>query len=172
MCIRDRYQRRVHGELILSQEKPKFMEEEQNYKIILVGDSNVGKTSFLQRLIKNVPPQQYEPTIGVQYQTKRMELQNYKGAVKTQIWDTAGSEKYKAITTAHYRKSQGVLLFFDLTNERSFKNMTSWLHDIEENTEEGIVIMVIGAKKDLVNQDESRRQIPQDVIQDLSLIHI
>ena len=98
-------------------------------QVILVGDQRVGKTSFLTRYTKNIMLKNPETTIGVEYTSKSILLKNHDVIVKTQIWDTSGSEKYKSITTAHYRKAVGALLFYDLTDESTFKNCVEWMKD-------------------------------------------
>eukprot|EP00330_Aristerostoma_sp_ATCC50986_P011466 CAMPEP_0114588814 /NCGR_PEP_ID=MMETSP0125-20121206/11429_1 /TAXON_ID=485358 ORGANISM="Aristerostoma sp., Strain ATCC 50986" /NCGR_SAMPLE_ID=MMETSP0125 /ASSEMBLY_ACC=CAM_ASM_000245 /LENGTH=128 /DNA_ID=CAMNT_0001785411 /DNA_START=308 /DNA_END=694 /DNA_ORIENTATION=+ len=121
----------------------------EEYKILLIGDVRVGKTSFLTRYTRNVVNRNEPPTIGVDYSTKSIVLQD-GNVVKAKIWDTAGSEKYKAITTAHYRKSLGALLFYDLTDQVTFEHTQDWLNEIHEHTEDDIVIMLVGNKVDLV----------------------
>jgi len=126
--------------------------------VLLIGDVRVGKTSFLTRYIKNVMNKNQAPTLGVEYQTKCIILKNGT-VVKAQIWDTSGSEKYKSITTAHYRKSVGALLFYDITDRSTFENTYNWLQEIHDHTEEGIVIMLIGNKSDLAEEDPVNRQV-------------
>ena len=83
----------------------------------MVGNKKVGKTSFVIRYTKNILPKEIPPTICIEYATKQILLDNGRGIVKAQIWDTSGSEKYTSITTAHYRNAKGALLFYDLTDE-------------------------------------------------------
>jgi len=128
------------------------------YKILLIGDVRVGKTSFLTKYVKNTINRNQAPTLGVEYQTQNIVLQDGT-IIKAQMWDTSGSEKYKSITTAHYRKSVGALLFYDLTDKTSFENAADWLREIHDHTEEGIVIMLIGNKYDLVLEDPSARKV-------------
>lgn len=144
-------------------------------QVILVGDPSVGKTSYLLRLTKNIISKTPQPTIGIEYATQSMLLKNGEGIVKAQIWDTAGAEKYKAITTAHYRKSVGALLFYDLTERQSYDNILVWLEDkamffnfikqIENNTDEDTVIMVIGNKSDLL--EEVPRCVEEEEVRNL-----
>jgi len=96
------------------------------FKIILVGDAGVGKTNLLSRYIKGQLPKNKAPTIGVEFATKPVPLKT-GGSVKAQIWDTAGTEKFKAITSAHYRKSIGALVVYDITSEQSFQSVTRWM---------------------------------------------
>ena len=108
---------------------------EFEYKIILVGDIDVGKTCYMSRFIKNAFSTHTPSTIGVELDTKFVTLRNGK-VIKAKIWDTSGQEKYKSITTAHYHQCAGALLFFDLTNLTSFENTIEWINEIKENTEE------------------------------------
>jgi small GTP-binding protein len=87
--------------------------------VILVGDTGVGKTHILSRYIKNMLPKNKYPTIGVEFATKAVPLKA-GGTVKAQIWDTAGQERFRAITSAHYRKSIGALIVYDITMMQSF----------------------------------------------------
>lgn len=82
------------------------------------------------RLTKNVIRKQTEPTIGVEYASQSLLLEDFDKVIKAVIWDTAGAEKYKAITTAHYRNSEGALLFYDLTDRQSFENVLSWRQEV------------------------------------------
>lgn len=111
------------------------------YKIILVGDVNVGKTCYLSRITKNIFSQNIPNTIGVQQETKYHVLENGK-IIKAKIWDTSGQERYKAITTAHYRNSAGALLFFDLVNKRSFDSVVEWINEIKENAGDVRIILI------------------------------
>lgn len=77
--------------------------------------------------------------------------------VKAQIWDTAGQEKYKAITVAHYRKALGALIVYDITRRKTFENVQVWLNELHNQAEANICIMLVGNKLDLVNEDPKRR---------------
>lgn len=89
------------------------------YKIVIIGEAGVGKTHLLSKYIKGTLPKNPTSTIGVEFATRTVPLQS-GGTVKAQIWDTAGQERYRAITCAHYRRSIGALLVYDITNEKSF----------------------------------------------------
>lgn len=105
------------------------------YKVILVGDINVGKTCYISRVTKNVFNQlRTKNTVGVEQVSKTVELDNGK-IVKARIWDTSGQEKYRSITTAYFRECAGALLFFDLTNKNSFLSTLEWINEIKENSD-------------------------------------
>lgn len=104
------------------------------YKIVLIGDCSVGKTSYLNRFLKN-SFSQYGATMGVDYVSKVVAFQNGVN-VKVTFWDTSGEEKYKALTSAHFHASAGALLFFSLDSATSFQNCLSWLKSVKDNTDE------------------------------------
>ena len=128
------------------------------FKIILVGDTGVGKTHLLSRYIKGSLPRNKFPTIGVEFATKPVPLKT-GGTVKAQIWDTAGQERFKAITSAHYRKSLGALIVYDLTKEPSFTSVKKWMEEVKEHADPDIVIMLVGNKLDLCEQRPAERKI-------------
>ncbi|KAL7067589.1 putative Rab11b protein [Cryptosporidium serpentis] len=132
------------------------------YKIILVGDATVGKTHLLSRYTRDTLPKTPQPTIGVEFATRTVPLA-IGGTVKAQIWDTAGQERYRAITSAHYRRSVGALLVYDITRKTSFLNAAKWLEDLRQNAEPDIVVMLVGNKLDLVEKDSEKREVPFDV---------
>ena len=117
------------------------------FKIVLVGDSSVGKTNLFLRYIKNEFDPQTKATIGVEFGTKIIKINNYK--IKIQIWDTAGQERYKSITNAYYKGAQGAFLVYDITNKSSFLNIDKWIRDLKNNGDEKIVLFLIGNKNDL-----------------------
>ena len=94
--------------------------------VILIGDVSVGKTCLLSRYLKNQLPKTVGPTIGVEFATKNVSMKD-GATVKAQLWDTAGQEKYRAITVAHYRKALGCLIVYDVTNRKTFNNVKYWL---------------------------------------------
>ncbi|CAK69460.1 unnamed protein product (macronuclear) [Paramecium tetraurelia] len=119
------------------------------FKIILIGDSGVGKTNILQRFVKNEFILDSKPTIGVEFSTKTINVENK--SVKCQIWDTAGQERYRAITNAYYRGAVGAFVCYDITREITFTNIEKWLSEIKEYAPKNIVIMMIGNKIDQAN---------------------
>jgi len=125
---------------------------EHVYKIILVGDATVGKTHLLSRYIRGTLPKAPQATIGVEFATRTVPLA-VGGTVKAQIWDTAGQERYRSITSAHYRRAVGALLVYDVTKKNTFLNASKWLEDVQQNSEPDIVIMLVGNKVDLLEQD-------------------
>jgi small GTP-binding protein len=97
--------------------------------VILIGDCDVGKTSLLSRYLRNLLPKTAGPTIGVEFATKNATMKD-GATVKAQLWDTAGTEKYRAITVAHYRKALGALVVYDITKRQSFEHVQFWLESL------------------------------------------
>lgn len=94
-------------------------------KILLIGDSGVGKTCLLIRYADNKFKSSYMATIGVEFKTKHLKLGNNNA--KLQIWDTAGQERFKTITTTYYKNAMGIMLVYDVTDTESFENVTNWV---------------------------------------------
>jgi small GTP-binding protein len=116
-------------------------------KIVLIGDSGVGKTNLLSRFTRDQFNPDSKSTIGVEFATKTLEIEGK--TVKAQIWDTAGQERYRAITSAYYRGAIGALLLYDVTSALTFQSLTRWLQELRENADSNIVVMLVGNKCDL-----------------------
>ena len=132
------------------------------YKIVIIGEAGVGKTHLLSKYIKGTLPKNPTSTIGVEFATRTVPLQS-GGTVKAQIWDTAGQERYRAITCAHYRRSIGALLVYDVTNEKSFVACKRWMEELRDQAEPDIVIMLVGNKLDLIDKTQSNCKVPTEV---------
>lgn len=135
--------------------------------MILVGDTGVGKTHLLSRYIKNALPKNKYPTIGVEFATKAVPLKA-GGTVKAQIWDTAGQERFRAITSAHYRKSIGALIVYDITKEQTFMSIKKWIDEVKEHAEPEIVIMLVGNKLDLCEAQPQERKVAREFAADFA----
>ncbi|XP_047338526.1 ras-related protein RABA2a [Impatiens glandulifera] len=124
-------------------------DEEYDYlfKVVLIGDSGVGKSNLLSRFTRNEFCLESKSTIGVEFATRTLEVEGR--TVKAQIWDTAGQERYRAITSAYYRGALGALLVYDITKPTSFENVSRWLKELRDHADSNIVIMLIGNKTDL-----------------------
>ena len=123
------------------------------FKLLLIGNSSVGKSSLLVRFVDDVWEENFVPTIGVDFKLKTLDVNGKK--VKLQIWDTAGQERFKNITASYYRGGNGVLVVYDITDRDSFTNLTSWLIEIEKNANKNVFKLLIGNKNDL----ESERKV-------------
>ncbi|KAI7739744.1 hypothetical protein M8C21_000510 [Ambrosia artemisiifolia] len=117
------------------------------FKIVLIGDSGVGKSNILSRFTRNEFSLESKSTIGVEFATRTLQVEGK--TVKAQIWDTAGQERYRAITSAYYRGAVGAFLVYDITKKQSFENVTRWLRELRDHADANIVLMLTGNKCDL-----------------------
>ena len=117
------------------------------FKVLFLGNSNVGKSSLFLRFVDDIWNDTFVPTIGVDFKIKTLEIDQKK--VKLQIWDTAGQERFKNIISSYYRGVHGILLIYDVTDKDSFKNLNNWLIEIEKNANKNVVKVLIGNKADL-----------------------
>jgi len=117
------------------------------FKIVLLGDSSVGKSSIVNRYIKRKFSNKYITTIGASFYSKNIHLKNNK-LIKIQIWDTGGSERFKSISNIYYRNADGALLIYDVTNENSLLNLNFWIQELKNNVND-LVIGIVGNKIDV-----------------------
>ena len=120
------------------------------FKIVLIGDTSVGKTNILSKYLSDEFDPESKATVGVEFGTKNFKIEN--NIVKVQIWDTAGQERYRSITNAYYKGAKGALLVYDITNKKSFDNLDRWISDLKTNGDEKISIVLLGNKSDLESQ--------------------
>ncbi|PPQ66026.1 hypothetical protein CVT26_010782 [Gymnopilus dilepis] len=136
------------------------MAEGSNYdylfKVVLIGDSGVGKSNLLSRFTRNEFNLESKSTIGVEFATRSINVDGK--TVKAQIWDTAGQERYRAITSAYYRGAVGALLVYDIAKHATYVNVTRWLKELRDHADANIVIMLVGNKSDL----KHLRAVPTD----------
>ncbi|KAI7896069.1 GTP-binding protein [Mucor mucedo] len=128
------------------------------FKIVIIGDSGVGKSNLLLRYTSDEFMEDSRSTIGVEFATKSLKIDNC--FIKAQIWDTSGQERYKAITSAFYRGAVGALLVYDITRKPSFDHVDQWLKELREHTEENIPLVLIGNKLDL---SDVNRQVSTEI---------
>jgi len=129
------------------------------FKVVLIGDSGVGKSNLLSRFTRNEFNLESKSTIGVEFATKSIQADGK--TIKAQIWDTAGQERYRAITSAYYRGAVGALLVYDISKRITYDNVSRWLKELRDHADQNIVIMLVGNKKDLrhmrqVQTDEAK----------------
>ncbi|CAL8356026.1 unnamed protein product [Lota lota] len=126
------------------------------FKLLLIGDSGVGKTCLLFRFSEDAFNTTFISTIGIDFKIRTIELNGKR--VKLQIWDTAGQERFRTITTAYYRGAMGIMLVYDICNEKSFENIKNWIRNIEEHASSDVEKMILGNKCDI----SDRRQVSKD----------
>ena len=123
------------------------------FKILIIGDSSVGKSNLLLRFSDNIFNETFLPTIGVDFKIRNVTVGD-KG-IKLYIWDTAGQERFKTITAPYYKGAHGTILVFDLTDRYTFKNITSWISEVRKHGGPNVVKLLVGNKCDL----ESDRKV-------------
>lgn len=126
------------------------------YKIVLIGDSGVGKSNLLSRFTRDEFNLESRSTIGVEFATRTVEVDGKR--VKAQIWDTAGQERYRAITSAYYRGALGALIVYDITKTESYESVSRWLKELKDHADANIIIELVGNKSDL----DHLRAVPTD----------
>ncbi|XP_068029482.1 ras-related protein Rab-44 isoform X3 [Anomalospiza imberbis] len=124
------------------------------YNVLFIGDSHVGKTSFLYRLHADAFNPHLTATVGLDYQIKTLVVDNERFALR--LWDSAGQERYRSMTKQFFRKADGVVLMYDITSEYSFSDVRYWLSCIQEGAEDGVAVLLLGNKTDCAAQ----RQVP------------
>ncbi|XP_061631367.1 ras-related protein Rab-25b [Phyllopteryx taeniolatus] len=132
------------------------------FKVVLIGESGVGKSNLLSRFTKNEFNHDSRTTIGVEFSTRTVQLNTF--TIKAQIWDTAGLERYRAITSAYYRGAVGALLVYDITKHLTYESVERWLKELFDHADPHIVVMLVGNKSDL----ESERSVPTEEAKDFA----
>jgi len=117
------------------------------FKLLLIGDSGVGKSCLLLRFMDNSYTESYISTIGVDFRICSIDVNGKK--IKLQIWDTAGQERFRTITSSYYRGAQGIIVVYDVTDMNSFVNIKQWLKEIERYASDKVNILIVGNKTDL-----------------------
>ena len=128
-----------------------------SYKVLLLGNSYVGKTCILLRFSEDIFKENYDVTIGLNYRIKSMTIEN--NPIKMQIWDTSGEEKFKAIAKNFYRGAHGVLLVYDICQKNSFLDVKSWIEQIIENADNDDIVMILCGNK---CDNEKERKISKE----------
>ena len=124
------------------------------YKVLLLGDSTVGKTCFLLRYCDKTFQDAHLSTIGLDYRLKTMTLKNGKN-IKLQIWDTAGQDRFRAITKNYYKGANGIILIYDVANLQTYENVKNWITQIREEASENVIIYLAGNKIDIPEDDRA-----------------
>ena len=122
------------------------------FKLILIGDSYVGKSNILLKYLKNQFNENSKTTVDVEFDTKNIIINNKR--IKIQIWDTAGQERYRSITSAYYKGAKGALIVYDITRKNTFDNIDKWITDLKLNGDKNICIIILGNKSDLIDKRE------------------
>ncbi len=138
------------------------------FKILLLGDSEVGKSCFLMRYSDNVFVENYITTIGLDYKLKSVKLDSGK-TIKVQLWDTAGQDKYRTIAKNYFKGSHGILLLYDVTKQSSFENIREWIHDIKEEVSDKAIIFLIANKIDMVDSRKISKEKGEELAEEYKI---
>ena len=126
-----------------------YVAENYKIKIIVVGDSGVGKTNLINRFATDKFDTNSKATIGVEFVYKTLKIG--KEVIKVEVWDTAGQERYRSITSSYYKGARGAIIVYDITNDDSFHNVESWMNEVVKKGKKDIQFLLLGNKSDLVN---------------------
>ncbi|XP_031135095.1 ras-related protein Rab-15-like isoform X2 [Sander lucioperca] len=126
------------------------------FRLLMLGDSGVGKTCVLRRFTESEFDPSHISTIGVDFKMKTLELDGIR--VRVQIWDTAGQERYHTITKQYYRRAQGIIFVYDITSKSSFQHLVKWASDVDEYAQDKVQRILVGNKCD----EELKRQVTKD----------
>ena len=157
----------VINEITIDENVSKYEKEKFKLKLIILGDSGVGKTNIINRYVKDSFITNSKATVGVEFFVKTYRVNN--DIIKLEIWDTAGQERYKSITSAYYKGSRGVLLVYDITRLSTFEDVEKWMNEICERIKGSLKIMLIGNKSDLI---EDRKITTEMAIEKAKLLNI
>jgi len=138
-------------------------------KLLLIGDSNVGKTSLLQRFVDGTFQEIYTTTIASDFKVHNVKLDGK--AVRIQIWDTAGMERFRTITSSYYRSAHGILIVFDVNSLQSFENVRKWMSEIERYASPNVNLLLVGNKSDLKGPNTVDAKQVKEYCQSLKLAY-
>ncbi len=128
-------------------------QKKKSFKVLLIGDTAVGKTSIILQYTKHIHPRSYISTIGLDFAIHDQKLNNGKN-VELRIYDTAGQEKFSSIVKNLYNTAQGLILVYDITSIKSFHNINNWLNYVKENSKQNVKLILVGNKTDLEEKRE------------------
>uniref|UniRef100_A0A3B3Z0R5 Uncharacterized protein n=1 Tax=Poecilia mexicana TaxID=48701 RepID=A0A3B3Z0R5_9TELE len=137
------------------------------FKLLLIGDSGVGKSCLLLRFADDTYTESYISTIGVDFKIRTIDMDGK--TVKLQIWDTAGQERFRTITSSYYRGAHGIIIVYDVTEQESFNNVKQWLDEIDRYACENVSRLLVGNKSDLVSKKVVDAATAQDLASSLKI---
>lgn len=137
------------------------------FKLLLIGDSGVGKSCLLLRFADDTYTNDYISTIGVDFKIKTVDLDGK--TVKLQIWDTAGQERFRTITSSYYRGAHGIIIVYDVTDQESFNNVKTWLQEIDRYGTAGVLKLLVGNKNDLTDKKVVEYEVAKEFADSLQI---
>ena len=154
--------------IIIKEAEASLLKKEQyKFKIVIVGDSGVGKTNLVKRFIQNTFSLNTQATVGCEFFSNNYYINDK--LFKIELWDTAGQERYKSITSAYYKGARGAILVYDVTNTASFNNVDRWFQEIKECSAQDIQILMVGNKTDLEDNIAISREMSTNKASDLNI---
>lgn len=146
------------------------MDGEYVFKTLIIGDSSVGKSNLLLRFSDNIFHDTFLPTIGVDFKIKNISV--YDKSIKLNIWDTAGQDRFRTITSAYYKGAQGVIIVYDVTDRQTFENIQNWRQEVKKNAGECVQVLMVGNKCDLQDSRAVSTKEAQDLADSLNMLYI
>lgn len=137
------------------------------FKLLLIGDSGVGKSCLLLRFSDDTYSETYISTIGVDFKIRTIKLDGKH--IKLQIWDTAGQERFRTITSSYYRGAHGIIIVYDVTDSKSFANVQFWLDEVAKYADQNVCRLLVGNKCDLVSKREVSKEVAQNFADKVSI---
>ena len=153
--------------IIIKETEATLMKEKYKFKIVIVGDTGVGKTNLVKRFVYKTYNENTEATIGVEFFSNNYLINDI--LCKIDLWDTGGQERYKSITASYYKGASGAIIVYDVTSSTTFNNIEKWLQEIKERTSRDIKIIMIGNKTDLENKRVISKEISKNKAADLNI---
>ena len=153
--------------ITIKEAEASFMKEEYKFKIVIVGDSGVGKTNLVKRFIQNTFSSNTLATVGVEFFSNNYYINDK--LCKIEMWDTAGQERYKSMTSAYYRGAMGAIIVYDVTNQVTFNNIERWYNEIRDFSSKDIQIIMVGNKTDLQDKIIITNEMSQNKSADLEI---
>jgi len=141
-----------------------------NYKIVVIGDINVGKTSILSRFRYGSFEQSYMPTLGIDFFTKNLFYEDK--TIRLILWDTAGQERFRSLIPSYLKNADCIIIVYDITNKESFYSLTHWLNDAKNNTVEGTIFVICGNKIDLKEKRVVTNEEVDEYIKKENLLYV
>lgn len=139
----------------------------ENYKIVIIGDQHVGKTSILSKYKYETVEEGYAPTVGIDFLTKNVFLEDK--TIRLIMWDTAGQERFKSLIPSYLKNAHCIIIAYDITNKASFNSLTKWLMDTREHVQDGTYIIICGNKLDLMNRRTVTRTMAESFCEENNL---
>ena len=157
----------MSDKIIIKEAEASLMKEQYKFKIVIIGDSGVGKTNLVRRFIQNSFTLNTQATVGCEFYSNNYSINDK--LFKVEIWDTAGQERYKSITAAYYKGASGAILVYDVTNRTSFNNVDRWFQEIKDCSSADIKILMVGNKTDLEDNIVVSKEMSSNKASDLNI---